>query len=62
LHPFESIALVLEYFRQSQAFSRLRTETLRGMPRASDDKYAGSLRYSDSLYAVWGYAKAGDAA
>jgi len=55
LHPFEKMGLVLEYFRQSQAFHRLATESLRGLPRPSDDKYA--LPHADPLYAVWGYRK-----
>jgi SAM-dependent methyltransferase len=58
LHPFERLGLVLDYFRQSQAFSGLHTETVRGLPRPRDDKYAGVLRYSDPLYAAWGYANA----
>ncbi|KPJ91373.1 MAG: hypothetical protein AMJ53_11810 [Gammaproteobacteria bacterium SG8_11] len=57
LHPFERMGLVLEYFRQAKAFSRLATESLRGLPRPPNDKYAQAMSYSDPLYAVWGYAK-----
>ena len=49
------MGLVLKYFRQSQAFHRLATESLRGLPRPSEDKY--TLPQSDPLYAVWGYRK-----
>ncbi|WP_455209881.1 class I SAM-dependent methyltransferase [Kaarinaea lacus] len=55
LHPFERMALVLDYFRRSKAYKRLATESLRGLPRPTNDKYATMLPNSDPLYAVWGY-------
>jgi len=54
LHPFERIGLVLEYYRKSGRYRDLCTESVRGYPRLSDDTYAGTIPYSDPLYAVWG--------
>jgi len=56
LHPFERLGLVLGYFRQSEGFADLGTETARGWPRPEDDPYAGQLPDADPLYAVWGRA------
>jgi SAM-dependent methyltransferase len=55
MHPFERMGLVLDYFQKSERFSRLGTESLRGLPRPADDKYAAELAESDSVYVVWGY-------
>jgi len=57
LHPFERIGLVLEYFRQAGNFGELHSESLRGLPRPQDDKYAGQLAHSDPVFAVWGHAE-----
>jgi hypothetical protein len=57
LHPFERMGLVLEYFRQAGNFEALQSESLRGLPRPQDDKYAGQRTYSDPLFAVWGHAR-----
>ena len=54
IHPFERMGLVLEYFHRAGAFAELETESARGWPRPSDDKYAAQLPYADPLYAVWG--------
>ncbi|MEZ5541851.1 MAG: class I SAM-dependent methyltransferase [Pseudomonadota bacterium] len=54
LHPFERMALVLEFLRAADAFGNLGTESVRGYPRPADDKYADQLRLSDPVYAVWG--------
>lgn len=56
LHPFERMALVLEYLRLAGNFTELATESVRGYPRPSDDKYADRLRQSDPVFAVWGLA------
>lgn len=53
LHPFERLALVLSLFVQA-GFSELHTETLRGVKRPVDDKYADQRGFSDPLFAVWG--------
>jgi ubiquinone/menaquinone biosynthesis C-methylase UbiE len=55
MHPFERIGLVLDYFQKSESFTRLGTESLRGLPRPADDKYAAELAESDPIYVVWGY-------
>lgn len=54
LHPFERMGLVLQYFRRAGGYDGLATESLRGLPRPEDDKYAGQMAQSDPLYAVWG--------
>ncbi len=55
MHPFERMGLVLDYFQKSERFTRLGTESLRGLPRPADDKYAVELAESDPVYVVWGY-------
>jgi hypothetical protein len=55
MHPFERMGLVLDYFQRSECFTKLGTESLRGLPRPADDKYAAELAESDPLYVVWGY-------
>ncbi len=57
LHAFERMGLVIDYFRKTGRFGDLHTESVRGYPRPADDKYARSLRDSDPVYAVWGYAQ-----
>ncbi|MFP5504858.1 MAG: methyltransferase domain-containing protein [Gammaproteobacteria bacterium] len=54
LHPFERMGLVLQYFQRAGGYAELATESLRGLPRPEDDKYAGQMAQSDPLYAVWG--------
>ncbi len=56
LHPFERMGLVLDYFRLCDAFTGLATESVRGLPRPPDDKYARVIPFSDPVYAVWGIA------
>lgn len=58
LHPFERIALVLDYFRRAGGFGTLATESVRGFPRPADDKYADQLTCSDPVFAVSGVAGA----
>lgn len=43
-----------DYSRLSGAFLQVTTESLRGLPRPSDDQYADRLVYADLLFAVWG--------
>lgn len=57
MHPFERMGLVLDYFQKTERFYNLGTESLRGLPRPADDKYAAELAESDPLYVVWGYKK-----
>jgi SAM-dependent methyltransferase len=54
LHPFERMGLVLECFRRAGGFEGLATESVRGLPRPADDKYAAELPKSDPVFAVWG--------
>jgi SAM-dependent methyltransferase len=54
LHAFERMALVVDYFRNSGGFDALATESVRGLPRPADDKYADQLAFADPLFAVWG--------
>jgi ubiquinone/menaquinone biosynthesis C-methylase UbiE len=54
LHAFERMALVSDYFRKSGGFTDLATESIRGLPRPPDDKYAGQLPNADPVFAVWG--------
>ena len=55
IHPFERLALVSSLF-QAAGFSRLNTETLRGLARPGDDKYAEQRATADPMFAVWGTA------
>ena len=67
LQPFERMGLVLEYFRQAGNFTALHctalhctalhSESLRGLPRPQDYKYAGQLEHSDPVFAVWGHTE-----
>lgn len=52
------MALVLEYLRQTGNFASLATESVRGLPRPEDDRYAGQRITSDPVFAVCGYAAA----
>jgi ubiquinone/menaquinone biosynthesis C-methylase UbiE len=54
LHPFERMGLVLQYFQKAGAYVDLGTESLHGLPRPLDDKYADQLAQSDPVFAVWG--------
>lgn len=54
LHAFERMALVIDCFRRSGGFTQLATESVRGLPRPADDKYAGQLPHADPVFAVWG--------
>jgi hypothetical protein len=57
LHDFERMGLVMEYFLESGLFTQLQTHSIRGLPRPGNDIYADRLKYSDPVYAVWGYNK-----
>ena len=53
LHPFERAGLVLALLRGA-GFGELQCETLRGLKRPEDDKYADQRAYADPLFAVSG--------
>jgi hypothetical protein len=57
LHPFERMALVADYFRHSGEYVNLATESIRGLPRPADDKYADRLTLSDPVFAVRGHRR-----
>lgn len=54
LYEFERLGLVLEYFIKTNKFINLHTYSMRGLPRAWDDKYFPEFPLSDPVYAVWG--------
>ena len=54
IHPFERLAVVLDYFRASNLYTALSTETVRGLARPEDDTYAPTQLEADPVYAVWG--------
>ncbi len=58
MHPFERLGCVLDLYRQSGAFDRLQTESIRGLPRPLDDRHIRETFVSDPIYAVWGRRKA----
>ena len=53
LHPFERQGLVLSYFINEPGFEDIHTESIRGYPRPSGDRYRGQALFSDPVYAVW---------
>jgi SAM-dependent methyltransferase len=55
LHEFERMGLVTSYFRQSRLFQNIATESIRGLSRPVDDRYARVTPYSDPVFAVWGW-------
>lgn len=54
LHPFERMGLALDYFERAGGYVELETESIRGWPRPSGDRYADRLAFSDPIYAVSG--------
>ncbi len=54
LHEFERMGLVSEYFFRSGGFRKIRTWSMRGLPRPRGDKYYHAFPHSDPVYAVWG--------
>lgn len=56
-HPFERMALVLEFFKKAGGFDDFYTETIRGYSRPESDAYFGQRKEADPLFAVWGFAK-----
>jgi hypothetical protein len=55
LHPFERLGMVLGLLAAA-GFGALRTETLRGLKRPEDDKYAAQRAHADPLFSAWGVA------
>jgi len=57
LHAYERLGLVIDYFLRNLNFTALHSETLHGLPRPEDDKYANTQLYSDPLFAAWAYKR-----
>jgi SAM-dependent methyltransferase len=55
LHPFERLALVVDYLRLSGGFDNIQTESLRGLPAPTGVWRPPGRRHADPLFAVWGY-------
>jgi hypothetical protein len=52
LYEFERVGLVIDYFLKTQSFEEITTVSYRGRSRPQDDKYYGSVPYSDSVWGV----------
>ena len=52
LHPFERLGMVLDYFLRTEGIKELETETVEGLLRPEDDKYANRMLYSDPVFIV----------
>ena len=53
LHHFERMGLVLDYCLRSE-MQELHTETIQGLLRPEDDRFADKKLYADPIYAVYG--------
>ena len=56
LHPFEQMALVVQYFETAGGFTEIETRSYRGYPRPVDDPYYRQMNNSDPIFAVIGRA------
>ena len=52
LHPFERLAMVQAVIRAAGCFTSIKTETVHGLPRPGDDKYAQQRAFADPVFAV----------
>ena len=52
LHSFERLGIVLDYFLKTKGMKEFKTETVRGLLRPEDDKYANEILYSDPVFVV----------
>ncbi len=52
LHPFERLAMVQAVIRAAGCFTAIHTETVHGLPRPEDDKYAQQRAFADPVFAV----------
>lgn len=55
LHSFERLGMALSLLAAA-GFGDLRTQSLRGLKRPEDDKYAAQRAQADPLFAAWGVA------
>ncbi len=58
MHPFERLGMVLDFYRQSDCFQPLETETVRGLARPLDDKYIKQRPHADPVFMISGSVKA----
>ena len=54
LHEFERLGLILEYFRRTERFIDIKTYTMRGLPRPTDDQYFPEMTTSAPIFAIYG--------
>ena len=52
LYEFERLGLVSDYFLTTRSFGEITTVSHSGWPRPLDDKYYGSVPFSDPVYGV----------
>ncbi len=58
LHTFERMGIVLEYFRQSDKFENLYSESIRGLIRHEDDPFVNKTVHSCPMFMISGNCKA----
>jgi FKBP-type peptidyl-prolyl cis-trans isomerase 2 len=52
LHPFERLGMALDYFIKTDGLENIETESIQGLLRPEDDKYADKLLNSDPVFVV----------
>lgn len=52
LYPFERMGLISDYFDKAGGITNLHTESIQGLLREEDDKYADRKLYADPIYAL----------
>lgn len=52
LHPFERLGMALDYFIKTDGLAELTTESIQGLLRPEDDKYADKMLYTDPVFFV----------
>ena len=55
LHTFERLQFVLSLYLQHRQFSRLHTQSVRGLPRPTDDDSGSQHPHANPVFAVYGY-------
>ncbi len=58
LHTFERMGIVLEYFRQSDKFENLHSESIRGLIRHEEDPFVNKTVHSCPMFMLSGQCKA----
>ena len=52
LHSFERLGMALDFFLKTDGLCNLATETVQGLPRPEDDKYADRMLFSDPVFMI----------